>query len=295
MENVDKALALKPDYFEAVIYKGLLYRVKAGATEQNPRLRRSSWRRRRTCRSRASSSRSRRRKSRRRRHAGRERGPVAPVASPAEARSSISAPAPDHPGPFLRSRPQLRPGPARGRRASPRDGRASSADAGGGCSCSCPALLLAAARRRRPRPRHGIPHPARHLVRADPDRWPRCVARSATRPAGRAGRADRGCATGGLRPCGARPWPPAGEMLAAWADPSDQVRGWIDLTGSPQPRQARRGMAPARRDALPRRLVPPLHRVAPPAAGLARGRGAAGASGRPRAPPLARPRRRHRA
>ena len=25
------------------------------------------------------------------------------------------------------------------------------------------------------------------------------------------------------------------EMLAAWADPSDQVRGWIDLTGSPQP------------------------------------------------------------
>jgi len=32
MENVDKALQLKPDYFEAVIYKGLLYRVKAGAT-----------------------------------------------------------------------------------------------------------------------------------------------------------------------------------------------------------------------------------------------------------------------
>jgi tetratricopeptide (TPR) repeat protein len=31
MENVDKALALKPEYFEAVIYKGLLYRVKAGA------------------------------------------------------------------------------------------------------------------------------------------------------------------------------------------------------------------------------------------------------------------------
>jgi hypothetical protein len=26
-------------------------------------------------------------------------------------------------------------------------------------------------------------------------------------------------------------------MLAAWADPSDQVRGWIDLTGSPQPRK----------------------------------------------------------
>jgi tetratricopeptide (TPR) repeat protein len=38
MENVDKALSLKPDYFEAIIYKGLLYRVKAAA-EQNPRLR----------------------------------------------------------------------------------------------------------------------------------------------------------------------------------------------------------------------------------------------------------------
>ena len=38
MQNVDKALQLKPDYFEAIIYKGLLYRVKAGV-EQNPRLR----------------------------------------------------------------------------------------------------------------------------------------------------------------------------------------------------------------------------------------------------------------
>lgn len=34
LENVDKALALKPDYFEAVIYKGLLYRVKAGAASK---------------------------------------------------------------------------------------------------------------------------------------------------------------------------------------------------------------------------------------------------------------------
>jgi tetratricopeptide (TPR) repeat protein len=34
MENVDKALALKPDYFEAVIYKGLLYRVKASAASK---------------------------------------------------------------------------------------------------------------------------------------------------------------------------------------------------------------------------------------------------------------------
>ena len=33
MEFVDKALACKPDYFEAIIYKGLLYRVKAAATE----------------------------------------------------------------------------------------------------------------------------------------------------------------------------------------------------------------------------------------------------------------------
>jgi tetratricopeptide (TPR) repeat protein len=36
MQNVDKALQLKPDYFEAVIYKGLLYRVKASAAG-NPR------------------------------------------------------------------------------------------------------------------------------------------------------------------------------------------------------------------------------------------------------------------
>jgi tetratricopeptide (TPR) repeat protein len=38
MEFVDKALAIKPDYFEAVIYKGLLFRVKA-TVESNPRLR----------------------------------------------------------------------------------------------------------------------------------------------------------------------------------------------------------------------------------------------------------------
>ncbi len=36
LENVDKALKIKPDYFEAIIYKGLLYRVKAGVTK-NPR------------------------------------------------------------------------------------------------------------------------------------------------------------------------------------------------------------------------------------------------------------------
>lgn len=38
LEAVDKALQLKPDYFEAVIFKGLLYRVKA-TVEPNPRLR----------------------------------------------------------------------------------------------------------------------------------------------------------------------------------------------------------------------------------------------------------------
>jgi len=38
MQAVDKALSLKPDYFEAIIYKGLLFRVKA-TVEQNPRLR----------------------------------------------------------------------------------------------------------------------------------------------------------------------------------------------------------------------------------------------------------------
>jgi len=33
LENVDKALKIKPDYFEAVIYKGLLYRVKASVAK----------------------------------------------------------------------------------------------------------------------------------------------------------------------------------------------------------------------------------------------------------------------
>jgi tetratricopeptide (TPR) repeat protein len=37
LEMVDKALGLKPDYFEAVIFKGLLYRVKAGVA-RNPQL-----------------------------------------------------------------------------------------------------------------------------------------------------------------------------------------------------------------------------------------------------------------
>jgi len=38
LEALRRALEVKPDYFEAIIYKGLLYRVKAAA-EQNPRLR----------------------------------------------------------------------------------------------------------------------------------------------------------------------------------------------------------------------------------------------------------------
>jgi len=37
LEMVDKALSLKPDYFEAVIFKGLLYRVKANVAK-NPKL-----------------------------------------------------------------------------------------------------------------------------------------------------------------------------------------------------------------------------------------------------------------
>ena len=37
LEMVDKALGLKPDYFEAVIFKGLLYRVKANVAK-NPQL-----------------------------------------------------------------------------------------------------------------------------------------------------------------------------------------------------------------------------------------------------------------
>ncbi len=62
------------------------------------------------------------------------------------------------------------------------------------------------------------------------------LARGATCPAGRAGGAVR------LRhwwapPAWRKPLASCREMLAAWADPSDQVRGWIDLTGSPQPHQ----------------------------------------------------------
>lgn len=38
LEAVDKALSLKPDYVDAIIYKGLLYRVKA-LVSKNPRLR----------------------------------------------------------------------------------------------------------------------------------------------------------------------------------------------------------------------------------------------------------------
>lgn len=38
LQAVDKALELKPEYFEAMIYKGLLYRVKA-TVAKNPRLR----------------------------------------------------------------------------------------------------------------------------------------------------------------------------------------------------------------------------------------------------------------
>jgi hypothetical protein len=62
------------------------------------------------------------------------------------------------------------------------------------------------------------------------------LVRAATRPAGRAGRPRR------LRqwwapPVWRRPLASCRQALAAWADPSDQVRGWIDLTGSPQPRK----------------------------------------------------------
>ena len=60
------------------------------------------------------------------------------------------------------------------------------------------------------------------------------LARSATRPAGRAGRATR-LRHGWTAPVWRRPLSSCREMLAAWADPSDHVRGWIDLTGSPQP------------------------------------------------------------
>ena len=53
MEAVDKALSIKPDYFEAVIYKGLLFRVKATVASRTRACGRSTWSRPRSCRSRA--------------------------------------------------------------------------------------------------------------------------------------------------------------------------------------------------------------------------------------------------
>ena len=52
MEAVDKALEIKPDYFDAIIYKGLLYRVMASVA-RNPGSARSTWTRPRRSRSRA--------------------------------------------------------------------------------------------------------------------------------------------------------------------------------------------------------------------------------------------------
>ena len=74
LEAVDKALELKPEYFEAMIYKGLLYRVKA-TVAKNPRLRDEYLRRRRRSRSSASSSRSRRTQP-----GGRQHGSPGPAA-----------------------------------------------------------------------------------------------------------------------------------------------------------------------------------------------------------------------
>jgi len=157
------------------------------------------------------------------------------VASPAEARSSaIPPPVSDHPGPVLRlehSSDQAQRAAEnlaarwerfeRGRRAR--------------FVVLVPALLIAAVAAGALDLAMGFHVPlatwyAPILVVAA------LLARSGTRPAGRAGRATR------LRhwwapPVWRKPLSSCREMLAPWADPSDQVRGWIDLTGSPQPRK----------------------------------------------------------
>ena len=59
MEAVEKAIEIKPDYWEAIIFKGLLYRVKAQIDQEPARSARSSWSRPRRSRSGPWTSRSR--------------------------------------------------------------------------------------------------------------------------------------------------------------------------------------------------------------------------------------------
>jgi hypothetical protein len=161
------------------------------------------------------------------------------VASPAAARSSaLPHHAPDHPGPFLRldhSSDQAQ------RAADTLAARWEAFERGRRWRffVLVPALLLAALA-------SGVLDLAMgfHVRLAT---WyapilivAALLARSATRPTGRAGRAVR------LRhwwtpPAWRRPLASCRRMLTAWADPADQVHGWIDLTGSPQPRKLVKG------------------------------------------------------
>jgi hypothetical protein len=157
------------------------------------------------------------------------------VASPLEARSAaLPQPAPDHPGPFLR----LDHGSDQAQRAADTlAARWERFERGRRWRflILVPALLLAALAAGLLDLAMGF-HVTLAIWYAPILVVAALLARGATRPAGRAGRTLR------LRhwwaaPVWRRPLASFREMLAPWADPSDQVRGWIDLTGSPQPRK----------------------------------------------------------
>jgi hypothetical protein len=173
------------------------------------------------------------------------------VASPAAARSSsLPQPAPDHPGPFLRLDHSSDQGPRaaetlaagwerfeRGRRWR--------------LFLLVPGLTLAAAACALLDVVMGF-----HVRLAT---WyapilivAALLARSTTRPAGRAEHAVT-FREWWRAPSWRAPLASCRELLAVWADPSGQVRGWIDLTGAQQrsklvPGRPRRGVGRFYRD-----------------------------------------------
>ena len=161
------------------------------------------------------------------------------MASPAEARSSaFPHPAPDHPGPFLR----LDHGSDQALRAADTLAARWEAFERGRrwrFFVLVPALLLAALA-------GGVLDLAMGFhVRLATWYAPILVvaallARSATRPAGRAERSVT-FREWWRSPSWRAPLASCREMLAAWADPSGQVRGWIDLTGAQQRSKLVRG------------------------------------------------------
>jgi hypothetical protein len=173
------------------------------------------------------------------------------VASPAAARSSaLPQPAPDHPGPFLR----LDHSSDQAQRAADTLGAGWEAFERGRrwrFFVLVPALLLAALACALLDPVMGF-----HVRLAT---WyapilvvAALLARSATRPAGRAERSVT-FREWWRAPSWRAPLASCREMLAAWADPSGQVRGWIDLTGAQQrsklvPGRPRRGVGRFYRD-----------------------------------------------